>query len=116
MENSEIDPQHEMGLQQDREFRLVVNTIPDLVCTLKANWELELVNQRLLEYFGKTFEELKDCKLSGVIHPGDLETVAAQTLPLPVTGEPFEVEQRCRRYDGIFRWVSGSGHAVARSR
>ena len=86
------------------DFRLVVDTIPGLVCTLKANGELELVNQRVREYFGKTLEQMRDGKLSAIAHPDDLERVLAQSRDSITTGEPFEIEQRCRRYDGIFRW------------
>jgi hypothetical protein len=44
---------------RENSFRHIVDTIPVLVCTLTAQWELELVNQPLLDYFGKTLDELK---------------------------------------------------------
>jgi PAS domain-containing protein len=40
-------------------LRLIVDTIPGLVCTMNASGEIELLNRRVLEYFGKTTEELK---------------------------------------------------------
>ena len=85
-------------------FRLIVDTIPGLVCTLKANWEVETVNQPLREYFGKTLEELKDWEFIGVVHPDDLERVVAETRHSVETGLPYEVEHRCRRHDGVYRW------------
>jgi PAS domain S-box-containing protein len=87
----------------ENSFRHIVDTIPVLVCTLTAQWELELVNQPLLDYFGKTLDELKNWASIGVVHPDDLEAVIAQTRHSAETGEPYNVEHRCRRYDGVYR-------------
>jgi len=88
----------------ERDIRLIVDTIPGLVCTLRANWEVETVNKPLREYFGKTLEELKDWQFIGVVHPDDLERVVAETRRAVQTEQPYEVEHRCRRHDGVFRW------------
>jgi PAS domain S-box-containing protein len=40
-------------------LRLIVDTIPGLVAIMSARGELELGNHRLLEYFGRTLDELK---------------------------------------------------------
>jgi PAS domain S-box-containing protein len=88
----------------ERDIRLIVDTIPGLVCTLKANWEVETVNRPLREYFGKTLDELKDWEFIGVVHPDDLERVVAETHRSVQNGQPYEVEHRCRRHDGVFRW------------
>lgn len=88
----------------ERDIRLIVDTIPGLVCTLKANWEVETVNKPLRDYFGMTLEELKDWQFIGVVHPDDLERVVAETHRSVQSGQPYEVEHRCRRHDGVFRW------------
>ena len=44
----------------EERFRLIVDSIPGFVCTLNAAGEVELLNRQLLEYFGKTAEELKN--------------------------------------------------------
>jgi PAS domain S-box-containing protein len=95
--------------ENELDFRLIVNTIPGLVCTLTADWELEVVNQRLLEYYGMTLEEIQDWRHNGVIHPDDLEGVIARTVQSTTTGEPIDMEHRCRRYDGVFRWFQVRG-------
>ncbi|SEB54835.1 PAS domain-containing sensor histidine kinase [Terriglobus roseus] len=103
------------------DFRLIVNTIPGLVCTLTADWNLEVVNQRLLDYYGMTFEEIRDWKHNGVVHPDDLEGVIEKTIQSSKTGAPLEMEHRCRRYDGVYRWFQVRGmplrdehHAIVR--
>src|SRR5882724_7807565 len=60
-------------------FDLIVNSIPVPVAVTSPSGEVEALNQPTLEYFGKTFEELRGWKSSDVVHPDDLErTVAAQ--------------------------------------
>jgi PAS domain S-box-containing protein len=46
--------------ESEQRFRRIVDTVPGFVCTLTAAGEVELVNRQVLEYFGKTTEELKN--------------------------------------------------------
>src|SRR6187402_534618 len=94
------------------DFRLIVNTIPGLVCTLTADWDLEVVNQRLLDYYGMTFQEIRDWKHNGVVHPDDLQGVIDKTIQSSKTGVPLDMEHRCRRHDGVFRWFQVRGMPV----
>src|SRR3989454_2057040 len=49
----------EEGLRErEQNLRLVVDSIPGLVCTMNAAGEVQRLNRQLLEYFGKTTEEL----------------------------------------------------------
>ena len=63
---------------------LIVNSIPVPVAVTSPSGEVEALNQPTLEYFGRTFEELKGWKSSDVVHPDDLQrTVAAQAGGAP---------------------------------
>ena len=86
------------------DFRRIIDTIPAMVCTLDVNLQIELISQPMCEYFGRTPEELRDWEHIGTVHPEDLEEVINHTRRSVLTGEPFEVEHRCRRHDGEFRW------------
>ena len=44
--------------QSELNFRQIVNSIPGLVCTLSPAGRIELPSQPLMEYFGRTLEEL----------------------------------------------------------
>jgi formate hydrogenlyase transcriptional activator len=85
-------------------FRLIVDSIPGLVCTMSAAGEVELLNRQVLEYFGKTAEELKSWATSDVVHPDDRERVIAAFRSSIETGHPYDIEHRCRRADGVYRW------------
>lgn len=99
----------EAALQQSEErFRLIVDAIPGMVCTLNAAGEVELLNRQVLEYFGKTTEELKDWAMSDAVHPDDLAR-AIDVCRLSVeAGQPYELELRQRRADGVYRWKVAS--------
>jgi formate hydrogenlyase transcriptional activator len=96
---------NEAALQQsEARFRLIVDTIPGFVCTLSAEGEVELLNRQVLEYFGKTAEELKDWATSDVLHPDDLPRVIDAWRRSVETGQPHDLELRQRRADGVYRW------------
>jgi PAS domain S-box-containing protein len=89
--------------------RQIVDAMPVLACTLTAQFEVELVAQPLLDYFGEALEELKNWASIGVVHPDDLQAVIAETSRCAETGEPFDFEHRCRRHDGVFRRLRARG-------
>jgi PAS domain S-box-containing protein len=66
--------------------------------------EVDRFNPQILEYFGKTPEELKGWATSDVVHPDDLPRVVAAFTHSITTGTPYDVEHRCRRADGVYRW------------
>src|SRR6202171_5787630 len=66
----------EEALRSDEQsLRLIVDSIPGFVSTANAAGEIELVNRQVLEYFGKTNEELKDWATSDAHHPDDIVRV-----------------------------------------
>src|SRR5712671_4426343 len=88
----------------ENKLRTIIDTIPGFVCTLSAVGEVELVNRQVLEYFGKTMEELKNWATSNVVHPDDLPCVVDSWKHSIETGQPYDLELRQRRADGVYRW------------
>jgi formate hydrogenlyase transcriptional activator len=88
----------------EQSFRRIVNSIPGYVCALTASGEIEFVNNQVLEYFGKTLDELKNWAASDTVYPDDLPEVIATWRTSIETGQPTDVELRLRRADGIYRW------------
>jgi PAS domain S-box-containing protein len=93
----------------EQSFRLIFETIPGLIAVQTAAGELELVNHRLLEYFGKTLDELKAWTSSDVVHPDDLPRVIAAWKRSVKSGQPYDDEHRIRRADGTYRWFHVRG-------
>src|SRR4029077_8181628 len=90
--------------QGEEGFRLIVDAIPGLVCTLSAAGEIELVNRQVLKYFGKTPEELKNWAGGDAVYPDLLPRVIEAWRRSVETGQPHDLELRQRRADGVYRW------------
>src|SRR5918996_1320923 len=80
-----------VGVTEDG-FRLIVETIPGLVAVMTPEGEVEHVNRQVLEYFGRTLEELKQWGTSDAVHPADLPSVVAAWQRAVETGLPYELE------------------------
>ena len=90
----------------EESFRLIVDSIPGLVITMRAEGELEFVSQQGLDYSGKTLDELKAWSTSDIVHPDDLSRVLATWRRSVESGHPagYDSEYRIRRADGVYRW------------
>jgi formate hydrogenlyase transcriptional activator len=91
---------------------MIVDSVPGLVVTTTPAGEIELLNRQVLEYFGKTPEELKSWTTSNAVHPDDLPGAIAAFKTSIETGNPYEVENRLRRADGVYRWFHSRGLPV----
>ena len=90
--------------ERERESRMVVNTIPGLVSTFSPSGEIEILNHRMLEYFGKPMEEMRNWAENNVIHPKDLPRAVRLFSQAIASEEPLEYEARLRRFDAVYRW------------
>jgi formate hydrogenlyase transcriptional activator len=90
--------------ERERESRMIVDTIPGLVSTFSASGEIEILNQRMLEYFGKPLEEMRRWEENDIIHPEDLPRVIRLLTHALSSEEPLEYEARLRRFDAVHRW------------
>ena len=105
--NTDIDDlkQTEEELRaSERSWRRIVDCVPGFVTTANAAGEVEFFNQQSLNYFGKTLEELKSWMTIDVIHPDDLPQTIADVRHFIEAGQPWDIVQRLRRADGVYRW------------
>jgi PAS domain S-box-containing protein len=99
-------------LARELSWRQIVDNIPGLVATMAATGEVEFLNRQTLEYFGKTKEQLKDWSLIGAVHPDDLPSIIEARAKSIETGQVYQVEHRCLRADGVYRWFQVRGLPV----
>jgi PAS domain S-box-containing protein len=88
---------------------LIVNSIPGLVATLTPAGEVEVVNNRVLSYCGRTLEELKGWGTSDTVHPEDRPGAVQVIAQSMASGDPYEIVERIRRFDGVYRWFQVRG-------
>lgn len=95
--------------ERERESRLIVESIPGMVGLLSPSGDVEVVNQQILDYFGQTLDELKGWATSGAIHPDDLPRLIEVFSASIASGVPYDIPQRFRRSDGVYRWFQNRG-------
>jgi len=89
----------------EERYRFLGDSIPQQVWTALPDGALDYVNQRVLEYFGRSFEEMIGWGWSDVVDERDLPVAIERWTTALRTGEPYEVEFRLRRAsDGACRW------------
>jgi PAS domain S-box-containing protein len=97
------------GPQSEQILRTAIDSIPGLVAIMNAEGGVEWVNRRVLDYFGRTLDELRHWGTSGLVHPNDLPDVVAAWMRSVESGAPYEVEHRLLRADGVYRWFACRG-------
>src|SRR5260221_3216084 len=96
----------------EHNLRLIVDSIPGFVSLLTPTGEVELVNPQLVEYCGRTLEELRLWGTSDTMHAEDLPRVVQLFARSITSGNPYDFEARLRRFDGVYRWFQVRGLPV----
>ncbi len=95
-----------------RESRLIVENAPGLIALLRADGGVESVNRQILDYSGRTLEELKEWGTGDIVHVEDLPHVIEVFTRSVISGGPYDIMQRLRRADGVYRWFQNSGRPL----
>jgi PAS domain S-box-containing protein len=106
---TEIMRSQEALRESERSSRSAIDGIAGLVAITAPNGEIEAVNRQVLEYFGRSLEELKNWGTSDAVHPEDLPHVVESFTRAMASGNPYHYDQRLRRFDGEYRWFDNRG-------
>jgi hypothetical protein len=90
--------------ESEQRSRSAIDGIAGLVAIMAPNGELEALNRQVIEYFGRSLEEMKNWGTSDAVHPEDLPRIAELFQRSITAGTPFHYELRLRRFDGEYRW------------
>ena len=93
--------------QSESQFRQAAESMPQLVWITDANGSHEWFNQRWYEYTGSATEESAGDGWAQFFHPDDVARAVPVWRHSVSTGELYDIEYRCRRYDGAYRWFIG---------
>ncbi|WP_256701888.1 PAS domain-containing protein [Burkholderia sp. SRS-W-2-2016] len=91
------------------DLQSIVDSIPVPVTVTSPGGEVEGQNRLALDYFGKSYEELRSWRSDDVVHPDDLPGTIAAHAVSHANGTPYNVENRHRRADGVYRWFNVRG-------
>lgn len=84
----------------EERFRLLANSMAQLIWTGDVNGNLNYFSQAVYEYTGLTYEEIITHGWLQIIHPDEREANTQKWQHAVSTREDFIFEHRCRRYDG----------------
>jgi PAS domain S-box-containing protein len=91
--------------QDEREFREIVEAIPQLITVLAPNGHTLYVNRPVLQFTGLSLDEIQAGALRDkVIHADDLPRVREEIQGALARGSAFETEYRVLGKDGAHRW------------
>jgi PAS domain S-box-containing protein len=94
--------------ESEARFRAMADTAPSPVWVTSAAGGVEFVNRAFCEFTGKTYEDLLgDTWIASLMHPEDVERIAAQRAQ--ARGQerppPYAFEARFRGAAGEWRWM-----------
>jgi PAS domain S-box-containing protein len=99
--------------QSERKFRLLVESIPQMVWTTGPDGILHYCNQRWLDYTGLSSEQLQAEDAPTVLHPDDELRFQELWQTVLATGASYEIEYRMRcGQDGSYHWFLVRGIPV----
>ncbi|MCM2264426.1 MAG: PAS domain S-box protein [Desulfuromonadales bacterium] len=97
----------------DLDFRALAETIPHLVWSARSDGFRDYFNERLLNYLGRTLEEMQGWTWQEVLHPDDRQRTIAAWAEAKTRGTELCIEYRIRRgADGVYRWHEGRATPV----
>ena len=102
--NEELRREVDQRKETENRLQNIIDTIPAMVATTKADGSADYVNQRWLDYYGLSLDDLRDWRWRTVIHRDDEPRVMTEWLAALSNGMPLATEFRMRRFDGEYRW------------
>ena len=91
-------------LTNDQHLRDLIDGIPELAWTAKADGFIDFYNRRWYQYTGTTPAQMQGWGWKAVHHPDLIDSVMERWKRSLDTGEAFEMEFKLRGADGVFRW------------
>jgi len=90
-------------------FRLLAETLPQLIWVMDAEGEMAYASSRWREYTGL---EPEPGNWEKIVHPNDLASVTEAWEKSKKTLRPYRTEVRLRNRNGKYRWFSGQGEPI----
>lgn len=90
--------------ESEEKFRLLTDTIPQLIWTADALGNIDYYSDSVYQYCGKSPAELAQKGWLEIVHPDDRAAYKKRWLHSLQSGEDYGFEHRLRRYDRQYRW------------
>jgi PAS domain S-box-containing protein len=85
-------------------FQFLAESMPIIIFTAKPDGDIDYCNRQLTEFTGLPCEEVCKAGRAPFTHPDEAEEDDRLWRSSIESGEPFQLESRFRRADGVYRW------------
>lgn len=93
-------------------WQQIINSMPQMVWVTKPDGQHIYFNNKWYSFTGLQPEQSLGVNWQNPFHPDDMPAVRKNWGRSLATGEPYSVEYRCRRHDGVWRWQLGRAQAL----
>ena len=90
--------------EKELDMRSLLNNMPGLLARFSQDGIPEIFNRQILEYIGRTAEEMSEWRMNDIVHPDDLAHTIERFGKAIANCRPFDFQYRLRRFDGVYRW------------
>ena len=95
--------------ESEERFRLIADTAPVMIWMSGTGKEITYLNHTWLDYTGRPLDAMLGQVRSDVLHPDEAERCREIYGKAFDRREPFQMEHRLRRHDGVYRWAVTAG-------
>ncbi|WP_245446946.1 hybrid sensor histidine kinase/response regulator [Methylobacterium sp. 17Sr1-1] len=88
-------------------FRAIAESMPQMVWSTLPDGYHDYYNPRWYEFTGMPEGSTDGEGWNAIFHPAEQPEAWRRWRHSLATGEPYEIEYRLRRHDGVYRWVLG---------
>ena len=100
----------EDGLRaSEHRFRVFADTAPAMLWVTEADGACSYLSRGWYEFTGQTEAQGLGYGWLDAVHPAEREMASRTFLSANAKQEPFELQHRVRRPDGVYRWVLDAG-------
>ena len=85
-------------------FQFLAESMPIMIFTAKPDGEMDYCNRQMTEFTGLSCGELSTAGRAPFTHPDEAAEDDRLWRGSIESGEPFQIESRFRRADGVYRW------------
>jgi PAS domain S-box-containing protein len=91
--------------ESERTLSLMLDTIPGMAWSTTAEGYADTFNKNMLDYLGRTLEDMRGLGFLSQFHPDDVDRMLAEWQAMMAAKTGGEIEGRSRRADGEYRWL-----------
>lgn len=99
-------------LASEAGFRVLTDAMPQMVWSTLPDGYHDFYNAQWYAFTGMPEGSTDGEGWNGMFHPDDQDRAWERWRESLATGEPYEIEYRLRRHDGMYRWTLGRAMPV----